>query len=136
MIYKRLHDCIRDLEMNDQLIRIKNEVDPNLEMSKIHLEEFSRSGKAILYERVRGSKYSAVSNLFGTLSRCHFIFRRNLKIIKKIIKIKKDPYLILSNPIKSFILLFNMVYTIPKKVVFPSNFKEISIQDLPQIFCS
>ena len=64
MAYKSLNDCIKDLDKNGELIRINKEVDPNLEMASIHLDEFIKGGKAILFENVRGSKYAAVSNLF------------------------------------------------------------------------
>jgi len=36
MGYKSLKECIIDLEKNGHLIRIKEEVDPNLEMATIH----------------------------------------------------------------------------------------------------
>ena len=40
MAYKSLNDCILDLEKNGHLIRIKEEVDPYLEMAAIHLKQF------------------------------------------------------------------------------------------------
>ena len=50
MGYSSLRSCIDDLEKNGHLIRISQEVDPNLEMASIHLQEFKNSGKAILFE--------------------------------------------------------------------------------------
>jgi 4-hydroxy-3-polyprenylbenzoate decarboxylase len=66
MAYKSLQDCIDDLDKSGQLIRIKEEVDPYLEMAAIHLRIFEAKGKAILFEKVKGSNYQTVSNLFGT----------------------------------------------------------------------
>jgi 4-hydroxy-3-polyprenylbenzoate decarboxylase len=40
MGYKSLDECINDLEKNGHLIRIKEEVDPDLEMATIHLKVF------------------------------------------------------------------------------------------------
>ncbi|HOY40798.1 MAG TPA: UbiD family decarboxylase, partial [Chitinophagales bacterium] len=37
MAYKSLQECIDDLDKSGQLIRIKEEVDPYLEMAAIHL---------------------------------------------------------------------------------------------------
>ena len=37
MAYKSLESCVRDLDKTGQLIRIKEEVDPYLEMSSIQL---------------------------------------------------------------------------------------------------
>ena len=79
MGYSSLRACIDDLEENKLLIRIKEEMDPNLEMASRHLQEFKNSGKALLFENIKGSKYSSVSNLFGTLERSNFIFRNSIQ---------------------------------------------------------
>jgi 4-hydroxy-3-polyprenylbenzoate decarboxylase len=50
MAYKSLQDCINDLEKSGQLLRIKEEVDPNLEMAAIHLRIHEAKGKSILFE--------------------------------------------------------------------------------------
>ena len=75
MSYKSLEDCLLDLEKNGHLIRIKEEVDPYLEMAAIHLRVFEAGGPALLFEKVKGSKFRAASNIFGTLERSEFIFR-------------------------------------------------------------
>ena len=46
MAYKSLQDCIDDLDKTGQLIRIKEEVDPYLEMAAIHLHIHEAKGKA------------------------------------------------------------------------------------------
>ena len=38
MAYESLESCLLDLEKNGQLVRIKEEVDPFLEMAAIHLK--------------------------------------------------------------------------------------------------
>jgi 4-hydroxy-3-polyprenylbenzoate decarboxylase len=78
MSYPSLRACIADLEKNGHLIRISEEVDPYLQMAAIHLRVFEHKGPAILFENVKGSKFPAVSNLFGTLERSRFIFRDTL----------------------------------------------------------
>jgi 4-hydroxy-3-polyprenylbenzoate decarboxylase len=40
MGYKSTHECVTDLEKHGHLIRIKEEVDPDLEMAAIHLRVF------------------------------------------------------------------------------------------------
>ena len=69
MGYSSLKECIDDLEKHGHLIRIKEEVDPFLEMASIQLREYQKAGKAIYFEKVKGSKFPAVSNLFGTIER-------------------------------------------------------------------
>ena len=66
MGYKNLRECIDDLDKNNQLIRIKSEVDPNLEMAEIHRRIYETQGQAILFENVKGSPFLAASNLYGT----------------------------------------------------------------------
>ena len=54
MSYPSLEACLFDLEKAGHLIRIKEEVDPNLEMAAIHLRVYEMGGPAILYENVKG----------------------------------------------------------------------------------
>jgi len=68
MSYPSLEACLIDLEKAGHLIRIKEEVDPNLEMAAIHLRVYEMGGPAILFENVKGSKFRAVSNLLEPLS--------------------------------------------------------------------
>jgi 4-hydroxy-3-polyprenylbenzoate decarboxylase len=91
MAYSNLEACLLDLERNGQLLRIKEEVDPHLEMAAIHLRIHEQKGPAILFEKVKGSKFRAASNIFGTLERSEFIFRDTLPQVKKLIEIKIDP---------------------------------------------
>ncbi|MFI5158058.1 MAG: hypothetical protein ACHQF4_04285, partial [Sphingobacteriales bacterium] len=47
MGYPSLQACVIDLEKNGHLIRIKDEVDPYLQMAAIHLRVFENQGPAI-----------------------------------------------------------------------------------------
>ncbi len=49
MSYKSTEDCIIDLEKNGHLIRIKEEVDPNLEMAAIHCRVYDLNGPALFF---------------------------------------------------------------------------------------
>ena len=91
MSYPSLKACIADLEKHGHLIRIKEEVDPYLQMAAIHLRVFENEGPAILFENVKGSKFPAVSNLFGTLERSKFIFRDSLDKVKNAGRFKINP---------------------------------------------
>mgnify|MGYP001591894746 CR=1 FL=1 len=135
MGYSSLRACIDDLEENKLLIRIKEEMDPNLEMASRHLQEFKNSGKALLFENIKGSKYSAVSNLFGTLERSNFIFRNSIHKVKKIIDLKLNPIHGFKNPMSALQSAFYSIKALPKKVSFPKTFEQIKITDIPQIKC-
>jgi 4-hydroxy-3-polyprenylbenzoate decarboxylase len=102
MAYKSLEDCLLDLEKNNQLVRIKEEVDPYLEMAAIHLRVFEAGGPALLFENVKGSKFRAASNIFGTLERSKFIFRDTLQLVQQLIEFKNDPVSAIKHPIKNF----------------------------------
>eukprot|EP01136_Pigoraptor_vietnamica_P037792 Opistho-1_new@106252 len=99
MSYVSLEDCLTDLEKNGQLVRIKEEVDPYLEMAAIHLRVYEAGGPALLFEKVKGSRYRAASNIFGTIERSKFIFRDTFQQVQKLIALKGDPIKALKHPI-------------------------------------
>jgi 4-hydroxy-3-polyprenylbenzoate decarboxylase len=135
MAYSNLEECLLDLERTGQLLRIKEEVDPNLEMAAIHLRIHEQKGPAILFEKVKGTKFRAASNIFGTLERSQFIFRHTLPVVKQLIDIKIDPASALKNPIKSLGVLPAALTALPKKnpISKPVLYQEINISDLPLI---
>src|SRR6185312_13650441 len=98
MGYSSLQACIANHEKNGHLIRIKEEVDPYLQMAAIHLRVFEHQGPAILFENVAYSKFAAVSNLFGTVERSRFIFRDTLDKIKTMVELKSDPIQAIKHP--------------------------------------
>ncbi len=135
MAYTSLEECLLDLEKNGQLIRITEEVDPLLEMATIHHRVYEANGPALLFERVKGSRFRAASNIFGTLDRSKFIFRNTLHHVQNLIQLKNDPISALKHPIKNFTSALAAIGAIPYKNPFskPVLFQEISIQDIPQI---
>jgi 4-hydroxy-3-polyprenylbenzoate decarboxylase len=135
MAYATLEECLLDLEKNGQLLRIKEEVDPHLEMAAIHLKVHAEGGPAILFEKVKGSKYRAVSNIFGTLQRSEFIFRDTLQHVRNLIDIKNDPASAIKKPFKNMATLLAGLKALPLKnpISKPVLFEEIKIEDVPQI---
>jgi 4-hydroxy-3-polyprenylbenzoate decarboxylase len=135
MGYSNLQACITDLEKNGHLIRIKEEVDPYLQMAAIHLRVFENEGPAILFENVKGSKFPAVSNLFGTLDRSKFIFRDTLEKIKILVDIKNDPIKAIKNPFKYAGVGLTALSALPMKggSGAPIKFGKCNISDIPQI---
>ncbi len=134
MAYKSLQACLLHLEETGQLLRIKEEVDPYLELASIHLRIHEAKGKAILFEKIKGSKYQAASNIFGTIERSKFIFKETLPTVQQLIELKNNPASILKNPFTKLKLGFAAIKSLPKKTTFPSSqFDEIAIADLPLI---
>ena len=135
MGYRSLKDCISDLEKNGHLVRIKEEVDPNLQMAAIHLRVFENQGPAILFENIKGSRFPAVSNLFGTLDRSRFIFRDTLDKVKTLVDLKSDPLKALKLPFKYANVALTALSALPAKTGrnAPVNYARCQINDLPQI---
>ncbi|MFA4869931.1 MAG: UbiD family decarboxylase [Pedobacter sp.] len=133
MGYKSLADCVADLEKHGHLIRIKEEVDPYLEMAAIHLRVYENQGPALYFEKVKGSKFPAVSNLFGTLERSKFMFRDSLAKVEQLVNLRSDPIKALKNPFKLPGIGFTALTALPLKQSFKSVFKKTTISALPQI---
>jgi 4-hydroxy-3-polyprenylbenzoate decarboxylase len=135
MGYKSLQACVADLEKNGHLIRIKEEVDPYLQMAAIHLRVFEHQGPALLFEKVNWSKFPAVSNLFGTLERSRFIFQDSLDNVKTLIDLKSDPVKAIRNPFKYANVALTALSALPMKTSrnAPICFGKCQIGDLPQI---
>ena len=136
MIYKNTSALVNDLEKHNHLIRIKEEVDPNLEMAAIQLRVFEKGGPAILFENIKGCQFKAVSNLFGTLERSHFIFRDTFTRVQQLIELKNDPLKAIKSPFKNLSSGFLARKSFPKKTSNnPVLFHETSIDQLPLIKC-
>ena len=134
MSYSSLRDCLYDLEKNGQLIRVREEVDPYLEMAAIHLRVFEQKGPAIFYENVKGSKFPAVSNIFGTLDRSKFIFRYTLEDVKTMVKLRADPMQAIKSPFSCLSTGLSAIKALPRKVKSgPVLYQEINISDIPPI---
>ncbi|CAK4844466.1 unnamed protein product [Aphanomyces euteiches] len=134
-MYRHLEDCIIDLEKHGHLIRITEEVDPYLEMAAIHMKVYAAGGPALLFENVKGSKFRAVSNLFGTLERSKFIFRSTLEAVQNVMALRNDPIKALKNPFKNISTGLAAWKALPlkKSASLPVAAQEISIADLPLI---
>lgn len=135
MAYRSLEQCLLDLENHKQLVRVKEEVDPYLEMAAIHLRVHEAGGPALLFEKVKGSRFMAASNIFGTLDRSKFIFRDTLAAVQKLIELKADPIKAIKSPIKNFSSGLAALKAMPKKDPSskPVLFQEINIADIPLI---
>src|SRR5262245_40485087 len=91
MGYRSLRECVNDLERAGQLKRISVEIDPYLEAALIQRRVYEKGGPAVLFERLKGCKFPAVSNLFGTLERTRFMFRDTLDNVRRLVELKVDP---------------------------------------------
>jgi 4-hydroxy-3-polyprenylbenzoate decarboxylase len=135
MAYHSMEQCLLDLEKSNQLIRIKEEVDPYLEMAAIHLRVYEMGGPALLFENVKGSKFRAASNIFGSLERSKFIFKDTLEQVQQLIALKNDPMQALKHPLRNLGAGLAAINALPLRnpLQKPVLYQEIQIQDIPQI---
>ncbi|NLB53398.1 MAG: menaquinone biosynthesis decarboxylase [Syntrophomonadaceae bacterium] len=69
MAYKDLHDFIKKLENEGELLRINTLVDPELEITEITDRVSKMHGPALLFENVKGSDMPVLMNAFGSEKR-------------------------------------------------------------------
>jgi UbiD family decarboxylase len=73
-----MHQSLRTfldlLNRENEIVEIKAKVDPYLELAEIHRRVIAEGGPALLFRRVKGSRYSVVTNLFGTTRRIDLAF--------------------------------------------------------------
>ncbi|MCL2100986.1 MAG: UbiD family decarboxylase [Fibromonadales bacterium] len=104
------------LEKHGELVRIKEPASPNLAMPAMALKAFAENGPAIFFEKVEGSRFPAVCNLFGSERRAELLLKGRLNF-----DLKNASRILHSLPQRSLIK--------------PVMQQEILLSDLPQIKC-
>jgi 4-hydroxy-3-polyprenylbenzoate decarboxylase len=134
-MYKSLRHTIQDLDKHGQLLKIKEELDPNLEIAELHRQVFEQQGPAILFEKVKGSPFQAASNLYGTFDRTAFLFRDTLEKVKKVIELKRDPANFFKDPMRYLGAPFTALSALPMRSIGASaiTYGTTTIDKLPQI---
>ena len=131
MGYSSLAACVADLEKHGHLVRIREEVDPYLEMAAIHMHVYAEGGPALLFENIRGCTFPAVSNLFGTLERSRFIFRDTLERVRALVELKYDPMRAAKRPFHYLPVAPTALAALPRRR--RAKFEATTISALPQI---
>lgn len=67
--YNTTRDFINAIEGVGELVRIRTEVDPELEVSEIASRVMQQYGPALLFENVRGSRIPLLINAYGSMRR-------------------------------------------------------------------
>ena len=136
-MYKSLEQALLDLEKAGMLKRIHAEIDPHLEMAEIARENFRQGGPALLFEHVKGSKFRAVCNIFGSDERFNFLFRDGFEQTSAAVRFKSNPVQFFKSAFKHPKQLFKAasagLASLPKRSGSIKDFEECSLQDLPQL---
>jgi 4-hydroxy-3-polyprenylbenzoate decarboxylase len=134
-MYKSLREAALDLEKTQQLVRINTEISPDLDMAEVHRRIYDAQGPALWFQNVKGSKFTALSNLYGTHERTRFLFRDTLESVQRVIELKADPARLLQNPLRYIGAPFTGLKALPRKQFFgsPILYGETTIDQLPQV---
>ncbi len=134
MGYLNLAEAIADLERSGQLRRIGAEIDPCLEAGVVQRRVAAAGGPALLFERVRGSRFPLLANLFGTLPRARFLFRDTLRSLEALFALKADPMELLRRPWRYASVPRTAWNTRPRLVADgPVLAHACALSDLPQV---
>ncbi len=134
MSYQNLTQAVADLEQTGQLIRITEEVDARLEIGVIQRRVYERGGPALLFNRVKGSDFPMLGNLFGTMERARYLFRDALPRIERLVALKTDPSQALKQPLSTLGLSRTLPHLWPRRVsTGPLLQQTTSLAGLPQL---
>jgi UbiD family decarboxylase len=73
-MHRNLRSFLDLLSRENDLIKIDAELDPYLELPEVHRRAIDQGGPALMFKRVKGSRYPVVTNLFGTPRRIELAF--------------------------------------------------------------
>jgi 4-hydroxy-3-polyprenylbenzoate decarboxylase len=133
MAYKDLQDFMLHLKEKQLLDEIEVEVDSELEITEIADRVSKKYGNALLFKKVKNSKYPVLINFLGTYERMNYGLEvENLDEIAETIIDFMDAcsYSALSNNVKSIPKLDNLAGIFPEKVKKASCQEVIEDADL------
>ena len=137
-MYANLEQALLDLEKAGLLKRIHNEVDPDLEMAEMARIAFEKGGPALLFEKVKGSRFPAAANIFGTRERMDFLFRDTLESTQTAVLFKSNPVSFFKHPHLGILVQAAKagLRSLPVQSGSIADFQECTLQDLPQVKCA
>ncbi len=134
MAFRSTRDLVNKLEKMGQLLRIKEEVSPDLVMAEIQRQAYRRGLGAVFFEKVRNSPFPAVSNLYGTRERIDQIFENEVPGLEALVLIRSNPFNLLN--LKRYLRALGCALNalpFPSFGKTPVMFSECQVSDLPQI---
>jgi 4-hydroxy-3-polyprenylbenzoate decarboxylase len=134
MAFHSTRACVDALARAGQLVRIEHEIDPYLEAAEIQRRVYAAAGPALLFTRVKGSRFPMVSNLFGTMARAELIFADALERVRRVVELKVDPSAGMKRPWRYWSAPFTALTMLPRVVSGgPALEHTCQLSDLPQV---
>jgi 4-hydroxy-3-polyprenylbenzoate decarboxylase len=116
MGYRTLAGAVRDLQATGRLRVVEAEIDPHLEAAAIQRRVYQAGGPAVLFERLKGTAFPAVANLFGSRERTHFLFRDTLEAVRRLVELKVRPPAALRRPLRYGGVPLTALNLLPRRV--------------------
>lgn len=142
MGYSSLGQCVAELEGKGDLVRVSEEVDPHLEMGMIQRRVYRAGGPALLFTNVKGTRYSCLANLYGTLERARWVLRHGIRAVEALVGVKAAPEELFRTlptlPLKALRLILGGVHAFPVPIGgkrAPVRANRIGKEELPQVVC-
>ncbi|MCG8565136.1 MAG: UbiD family decarboxylase [Desulfobacterales bacterium] len=136
MKFDSLNASLAFLEKEGELVRIKEPVDPNLEMAEITRRVFDAQGPALLFENVKGAAFPAASNIFGTYERTVKIFEPQLEQVRALVDGVSRPDRLLKRPSRALKMVPALAHALPMATRNPKVcMGTTTIDQLPLIKC-
>lgn len=134
-MYKNLRQALLDLEKAGMLKRVHEEVAPYLQMAEIARQAFDSKGPALLFEKVKGCRFQAACNIFGTRERMEFLFRNTLAGTRTAVQFKSNPVEFFKQAGIATLCRAAAVgiNSLPRRSGSIRDFEECTLADLPQI---
>lgn len=126
MPYSDLREFINALEEKGELVRVKSEVDSDLEITEILNRLIVRDGPAVIFENVKGHDIPVVSNIFNTVKRVAFGLGTDEKGLRQIGEFLAS----LQNPAPP-----KGLFEAVKKIPFYKNLMELSPKTVKNAPC-
>ena len=134
MAFHSTRACVEALERAGELVRIEHEIDPYLEAAEIQRRVYQAHGPALLFTRVKGSRFPMASNLFGTLKRAELLFADALERVRRLVELKVDPSVLLQRPLRYLGVPLTALTMLPRSVTSgPALQHTCRLSELPQL---
>jgi len=135
MAYDSLRDFIIHLEKHGELVRIKAEVDAELEIAEITdrvSKEKGTQNKALFFEHVKGTSFPVLTNAFGSMKRiCLALEVADLDVIGQRIREILDPTSLFPGPGSGFMDKIQMLPKLTELTgFFPKTIKKAPCQEV------
>jgi 4-hydroxy-3-polyprenylbenzoate decarboxylase len=122
------------LAAHGELARIDHEIDPHLEAAEIQRRVYAAGGPALLFTRVKGSRFPMASNLFGTMRRAEILFADTLERVRRLVELKVDPANALRRPLRYLGAPLTALTMLPRRVRSgPALAHQCRLSELPQL---